>query len=151
LKALDDGTIDYAYVWANVGWTLHATPEFKLQIVPGYVPEDHWNIAVAMRKGDTELKRRVDVALDKLVSAGTVEKALGKYHVPYFPPFTETRNKSEIENPKSEIEVPIRHPVANRGLEPRMQKVLTSRHQYGGLERVRSAGMLVVGLDQNNL
>ena len=28
LKALDDGDIDFAYLWANVGWTLHASPDF---------------------------------------------------------------------------------------------------------------------------
>ena len=51
LKALHDGDIDFAYLWANVGWTLHASPEFKLEIVPEHVPEDHWNIAIAMRVG----------------------------------------------------------------------------------------------------
>ena len=40
---------------------------------------------------------------------------------------------------------------AERGLEPQMQKVQTSRHSYSGLARVRSAGEIVVGLDQNNL
>ena len=32
-----------------------------------------------------------------------------------------------------------------------MQKIQTSKHAYSGLARVRSAGELVVGLDQNNL
>jgi ABC-type amino acid transport substrate-binding protein len=41
--------------------------------------------------------------------------------------------------------------VADRGREPRLQRVETSKHPYGGLSRVRSAGVLVVGLDQNNL
>jgi polar amino acid transport system substrate-binding protein len=143
LKALDDGRIDYAYLWGNVGWTLHATPEFKLQIVPGYVPEDHWNIAVAMRKGDAELKKRVDAAIEKLCKDGTVSRALARYHVPYFAPFEEKEEAAHTGV--------IRHPVANRGLEPQMQKLQTSRHPYGGLERVRSAGVLIVGLDQANL
>ena len=29
LKALNDGDIDYAYLWANSGWTLHTTPEWN--------------------------------------------------------------------------------------------------------------------------
>ena len=58
LKALSDGDIDSAYLWANVGWTLHASPEFKLEIVPDYVPEDHWNIAIAMGAGE----RRAEAA-----------------------------------------------------------------------------------------
>lgn len=150
LKALDDGTIDYGYLWANVGWMLHTTPEFKLEIVPGYVPEDHWNIAVAMRKGDAELKRRVDTALEKLVKDGTVAKMLARYHMPHFTPFEE---KKKVEGKQSGAAEPdiIRHPVADRGLEPQVQKVQTSRNPYGGLERVRSAGVLVVGLDQGNL
>jgi polar amino acid transport system substrate-binding protein len=146
LKALDDGIIDYAYLWTNVGWTLHSTPEFKLEIVPGYVPEDHWDIAVAMRKGDVELKRRIDKALAKLVKDGTVARALARYHVPHYPPFEE----KEGEKGASETGV-IRHSVADRGREPQMEKLQTSRNPYGGLERIRSAGALVVGLDQGNL
>jgi polar amino acid transport system substrate-binding protein len=148
LKALDDGAIDYAYLWGNVGWLLHATPEFKLTIVPGYVPEDHWDVAVAMRKGDVELKRRVDVAIEKLIKDETVAGALKRYHVPYFKPFDEKKEASGGPVPTGGI---IRHPVADRGIEPQLQKVQTSRSPYGGLERVRSAGTLVVGLDQGNL
>jgi hypothetical protein len=53
----------------------------------GYVPEDHWNIAVAMRRGDDELKRHVDEALQKLMDDKVVARALADYQVPYFPPF----------------------------------------------------------------
>jgi polar amino acid transport system substrate-binding protein len=151
LKALDDSAIDYAYLWANVGWTLHATPEFKLQIVPGYVPEDHWNVALAMRKHDVELKRRVDAALEKLVKDGVVKRALARYHVSYFAPFEEEKKEKPKPGDKGEEGEVIRHPVADRGIEPQLAKVQMSRNPYGGLERVRSAGTLVVGLDQNNL
>ena len=70
LKALSDGDIDFAYLWANVGWTLHASPDLaaKLELVPGFEPEDRWNIAVAMRRGDDELKRQVDAALGALIA-----------------------------------------------------------------------------------
>ena len=46
---------------------------------------------------------------------------------------------------------PIHHRVADRGIEPQLQKVQTSKHAYSGLSRIRSAGELVVGLDQNNM
>ncbi|HEV3004342.1 MAG TPA: transporter substrate-binding domain-containing protein [Pirellulales bacterium] len=147
LKALDDGAIDYAYLWANVGWTLHTTPEFKLEMVPGFVPQDHWNIAAALRKSDAELKRRVDGAVAAMVDDGTVAQALARYHVPYFPPFTENEEGDE----QAAHDDVIRHPVADRGIEPALQMVQTSRRPYSGLERVRSAGALVLGLDQNNL
>jgi polar amino acid transport system substrate-binding protein len=162
LKAIDDSTLDYGYLWANVGWTLHSTPEFKLQIVPGYVPEDHWNIGIAMRKADAELKARVDGAIAKLAKDGTVAKTLARWHMPYWPPFPEKKpasggRKPPEDDPKKDNEAgaadagTIRHAVADRGVESQMQKVQTSRTPYGGLERVRSAGALVVGLDHNSL
>jgi ABC-type amino acid transport substrate-binding protein len=146
LKALHDGDIDFAYLWANVGWTLHTSPEFKLQVVPGYVPVDHWNIAVAMRAGNHELKKHVDEALEQLIADGSVARALARYHLPYYPPFPEPTGEGQ-----GSVDQTIRHPVADRGPEPQMQKVATSRHPYSALERIRSAGELVVGLDQNNL
>jgi polar amino acid transport system substrate-binding protein len=142
LKALDDGAIDCAYLWANVGWTLHNSSDFALRIVPGYVPEDHWNIAVATIAGDDEWKGRVDAAVAKLVGDGTVARALARYHVAYFPPFAEE---------KADEEGAIHRKPADRGPEPQLERVQTSKNPYGGLGRVRSAGELVVGLDQNNL
>lgn len=146
LNALNTADIDFAYLWANVGWMLHNSPDFKLEITPGFVPEDRWNIAIALRHGDDELKNRVDAAVEKLVKDGVVARALARYHVPYFPPFEEKSPKSAA----SDADV-IRHGVINRGLEPQMAKRQTSKNPYSGLERIRSAGELVVGLDQNNL
>jgi polar amino acid transport system substrate-binding protein len=138
LKALADGDIDCAYLWANAGWTLHVSPDLSaaLEIVPGYVPEDHWNIAVALRPGDDELKRQVDAAIDALIGDGTVAGAVARYHLPAFAPFPDD---------------PIRRAVAERGREPQMQRVQGSKAPYSGLARIRSAGALVVGLDPNNL
>ena len=142
LKSLNDGDIDYAYLWTNVGWTLHTSPDLALEIATDYVPEDHWNIAVALRQGDDELKKHVDAAIEKLVKDGTVSRILTRYHVPYFPAFSEE---------KADEAGVIHHKVLDRGLEPQLARVQRSKHSYGGLERVRSAGVLVVGLDQNNL
>jgi polar amino acid transport system substrate-binding protein len=146
LTDLNAGNIDFAYLWANVGWTLHTSPELRLEIAPGYVPEDHWNIAVAMRRGDHALKRHVDEALDGLVNDGTVARTLARYHVPRYDPFPEQAGDNQ-----TGADAVIRHAVADRGREPQMGKVQTSKRTYSGLARVRSAGELVVGLDQNNL
>jgi polar amino acid transport system substrate-binding protein len=146
LKALDDGDIDGAYLWANAGWTLQVSPDFKLELVPDYEPEDHWNIAIALALGDDELKRRVDEALDTLIRDGTVAGTLARYHVPYHAPFPEPGRDG-----RGDAEGVIRHGPAERGREPQMGRVQTSRSPYSGLSRVRSAGELVVGLDQNNL
>jgi ABC-type amino acid transport substrate-binding protein len=152
LKSLHDGGIDHAYLWANAGWTLHTSPDLDLQFVPGYVPEDHWNIAIAMCQGDEDLKSRVDTAVEKLVKDGTVSQSLAKYHVPYFRPFQEASGGSQSSGgPDVRDADVIRHKPAERGLEPQLEKVQTSKIPYGGLARIRSAGELVVGLDRSNL
>jgi ABC-type amino acid transport substrate-binding protein len=175
LKSLSDGGIDYGYLWANAGWTLHTSPEFELQLAPGYVPEDHWNIAVAMRRGDDELKQHVDEALKTLIDDGTVSRTLARYHVPYFPPFEIERAEATGADAKKvagTLRVPfapseedaadgtrsvpategvIRHPPPNRGPEPRMERRQRSKERYTALERIRTAGVLVVGLDHNAL
>ncbi|HEV3162848.1 MAG TPA: transporter substrate-binding domain-containing protein [Isosphaeraceae bacterium] len=146
LKALNDGAIDFAYLWANVGWMLHASPDFKLEILQGYLPEDHWNVAIAMRQGDDDFKQKVDAALTSLIGDGTVARMLTRYHMP------DLRARSESKADKQgSAEGVIRHGVAERGREPQMQRVQSSRNAYEGLARIRSAGELVVGLDQNNL
>jgi ABC-type amino acid transport substrate-binding protein len=146
LKALDDGDIDFAYLWMNVGWTLSVSRDLKLKLVPDYRPEDHWNIAVAMRRGDDELKRKIDTVLDVLINDGTVARIVSSYHLPYYAPFPEQANHAQTNG-----EDVIHHAVAERGPEPRMQKIQSSKHGYSTLARVNSAGELVVALDQNNL
>jgi polar amino acid transport system substrate-binding protein len=144
LNALNQGDIDYAYLWANAGWTLHATPEFELELAPDYVPEDKWNIAIAMRPGDDELKQHVDAAIKKLVDDGLLSRTMAKYHVPCFP-------VTPADAARASSAAPIHHPATDRGLEPQMSRRQRSKQGYGGLDRIRSTGVLVVGLDQNNL
>lgn len=160
LKSLHDGGIDYAYLWANVGWTLHTSPDLEVELAPGYVPEDHWNIAVAMRSGDDELKQHVDEALKKLSEDGTVSRTLASYHVPYFPVFAVV-DKAEPDDdkkvstsepvPAAEADAVIRHPPTDRGPEPQMQRRQRSKDTYSGVRRIRAAGVLIVGLDYNSL
>jgi ABC-type amino acid transport substrate-binding protein len=66
-----------------------------------------------------------------LVADGTVARALTKYHL-------------DLGQPD-----PAR--PTRRGHEPDMSKIQRSKHPYDALARIRSAGELVVGLDQNNL
>ena len=137
LKSLSDGGIDYAYLWSNVGWTLHASPDLAVQLVAGYVPEDHWNIAVAMRSGDDELKQHVDAGLQKLIDEEAVARTVKSYHVPWLPVFN--------------VDEAIRHGPTDRGREPQMERRQRSKQRYAALARIRSAGALVVGLDHNSL
>lgn len=160
LKTLNDGGIDYAYLWANVGWTLHTSPDLEVELVPDYVPEDHWNIAIAMRRGDDELKRHVDEALKKLVDEGAVARTLASYHIPFFPVFdvVDAANPDDEEQRSTGGLVPaagddgiIRHQPTNRGPEPQMHRRQKSKDVYAGVRRIRAAGELVVGLDHNSL
>jgi putative heme-binding domain-containing protein len=146
LTALNNATIDYAYLWANVGWTLHTSPDLDLEIVATDAPEDFWNVAIAVRREDEELKQHVNAALTGLIADGTVARALARYDMPSYPVSSEP-----IGVPRGNSDQPIKHRVANRGLEPRMQTIQRSKQAYSGLARVRSSGELVVGLDQNNL
>ena len=107
---------------------------------------DCWNIAIAMCVGNEELKRHVDAAIEKLIADGTVARALARYHIPELGSLPE-----QTRGGQGDIASGIQHAVANRGLEPRMQRLETSKHAYTGLARIRSAGELVVALDQNNL
>jgi polar amino acid transport system substrate-binding protein len=140
LKALADGDIDFAYLWANAGWTMHVSPEFPVELVPTDVPEDRWKIAIAMNRGEDELKQHVDEALDTLIKDGTVSRALARYHLPDLAPVQD-----------ADAEETIRHKASDRGREPVMQKIQGSKHGYRALVRIHSAGELVVGLDQENL
>ena len=92
-----------------------------------------------MNSGDLGLKLRVDTALDALAADGTVARLLAKYHLAAFPA------------DRGDAKGVLRHRPVDRGPEPTMERVQTSRNGYTGLARVRSAGELVVGLDQNNL
>lgn len=161
LKSLNEGGIDCAYLWANVGWTLHTSPEFDVEIVANYLPEDHWNVAVAMRRGDDELKEHVDGAIQELLDEGDVARALSGYHVPFFPPFVEMADEAHPPGgrqgsvggltPLANPDGIIRHEPPDRGPEPRMQRRQRSKQRYTGMRRIRAAGALVVGLDQNAL
>ena len=146
LNALNNSDIDHAYLWANVAWALHTTSEWNLEVVPNYVPVDFWDIAIAMDGGDHELKRQIDSAITALIKDGTVAHMLARYHMPYYAPVPEPMQDALKTNTE-----PIHHHVADRGLEPQLQKIQTSKHIYSGLSRIRSAGELVVGLDQNNI
>jgi len=110
------------------------------------VPVDRWNIAVAMGQGDDDLKQAVDRAVGELIAEGTVARVLARYHVPYFAPFPERKRDALGSAERSD-----RTSVIGQRPAQDMQKIQTSKRGYYGLERVRSAGELVVGLDQHNL
>jgi len=157
LTALDQGDIDYAYLWSNIGWMLKTSPELNAVLIEDQVPEERWNIAIAMRNGDTELKTHVDAAIKRLIEKGIVSETLAKYHIPYFPAFQEANHAAAKpagngQTPLGQQQsTPAVHQRIDRGLEPKMDRRQHSRKRYGGLAKIRSRGTLVVALDQHNL
>lgn len=147
LDAIDKENIDYGYLWPNAGWVIHHSPDLAVEVVPGYTPVDRWDIAVAMRGGDGQLKRHVDRALGELIQSGLISRTLARYHVPHFRPMEEDQSATEVKSTKTSRS----YPPVKRGLEPKMATRRRSRNPYGSLKRVQAAGLLVVGLDQNNL
>ncbi len=124
LKALSDGDIDHAYLWANAGWTVHASPELNARARPGFRAGRPLEHRRRHASGDDELKAQVDRGTRCLIADGTVARALARYHVPYFAPFP----GAEAADAQGSARESIRHAVADRGPEPQMQKIQTSKH-----------------------
>lgn len=146
LKAIDDGDIDYGYLWSNIGWVIHNSPDFHVALLPDYTPDERWPIAIAMRPGDVELREHVDRAVGALLDKEVVQDALGRYHVPFLAP---SDKQAQLLPGKNDPAVRLK--PLDRGLEPQMARRQHSKQSYAGLQKIRSRGTLVVGLDQNNL
>jgi len=87
---VESGEVAAGFMWApNVGFLLKEDPKLKFKLVDGYVPEQgfRWNIGVAVRKEDKELKEAFDKVIQQLVETGEAKKLIASYGVPYFPPF----------------------------------------------------------------
>ena len=82
-----------------------------------------------MDRGDDELKRQVDAALETLIKDGTVARVLWLVTTCLITPRRPSQRQVLM---RSDAET-IHHRVADRGREPQMQKVQTSKHAYSGL------------------
>lgn len=83
------GEIDAAAVSpATIAWYIHAHPEGHLAYVHAYdtEPELAWNLAIGLRRSDEALVDAVNVALDRLIADGTIERIYTRYGVPYRKP-----------------------------------------------------------------
>lgn len=92
LEAMDKGEVDVALVWAPMaGSSLKEHPESKAKLVENYVPEPtlRWNLAMAVRKEDQDLKETLSQVLEELSKGGQIKDVLSKYGVPFYPPFPE--------------------------------------------------------------
>src|SRR5437867_6476996 len=49
----------------QAGWLLKNHPDWKIDLVKDDFPAEHWNVAIAVRKADAELKIALDKVIDK--------------------------------------------------------------------------------------
>jgi ABC-type amino acid transport substrate-binding protein len=68
---------------------LKTDSNLKYKLVEGYTPEPkfRWNVGVAVRKDDTDLKDALDKVIARLVESQQAKKILTSYGVPYYMPF----------------------------------------------------------------
>jgi polar amino acid transport system substrate-binding protein len=95
LDAVARGEVDAGAVWLpDVNRLLrgralaseageHAAPEQQLR----------WNIAIGVRRADSDLRAAVSRAVDGLLAEGRIEAIFDRYAVPFFPPFAELQRR----------------------------------------------------------
>ena len=108
LNALQQGQIAYGVLWANAGWLIvNGAPDghravqrpdvayADLRLVDGYTPEPgfRWNVAVAVRKGDADLKDAINAVIQEKLTTERIKAICNKYQIPYYPPFSQTEER----------------------------------------------------------
>jgi polar amino acid transport system substrate-binding protein len=70
---------------ATVAYYIHVHPEAGLRYVHAYDAETElrWNLAIGLRRSDDALLDMVNIALDKLIADGTLERIYARYGVAY--------------------------------------------------------------------
>jgi ABC-type amino acid transport substrate-binding protein len=89
LDAMKKGEIDAAMVWSPALADVGSAANGKFTVVPGYTPEPglRWNVAIAVRSVDGELRRLIDESLGALLASGEIKKIVSGYGFPFYPPF----------------------------------------------------------------
>jgi ABC-type amino acid transport substrate-binding protein len=84
---LNNGRIDAGYLEvASSAWALQKDPSLNIKLVKEYVPDERFNVGVAVRKEDGTLLDGINATLDKMMKDGTMEKLLKEYGIPFWPP-----------------------------------------------------------------
>ena len=89
LEAVADGTIGGAAVSpAAVGYYNLRHPGQKVRLVHAYEhePELSWVVAVGMRGADSPLRQKIDMAIDRMLTDGTIREIYARYGVEHRPP-----------------------------------------------------------------
>ncbi len=87
LTAIAQGEIAAGYVGAvHAGWLLKNHPEWPVELAKE-APQDHWNIVIAVRKQDVELKAALDKVIQQMLDHNEIASILQQYGIPFYPPF----------------------------------------------------------------
>ena len=95
LRAVQKGEMEVAMVPAlEIDWWLKNQPDSALTSVQGYVsdPDLLWNVAIAVRKNDFDLRDVLNGVLDELSAEQRVSQLMSDYGVSYTPPWSEDRS-----------------------------------------------------------
>lgn len=86
LLEIGNGRIDAGYLEApSSAFVLQKQPDLEAELVESYVPDETFNAGVAVRKGETDLQKALNLALDRLIESKQRDEIFKKYGVPYFP------------------------------------------------------------------
>lgn len=84
---LANKSCDYAYLESpSAGWALNQAPGINVKVEDSYKPDEVFYEGIAIRKGDTELKGKLDSAIAEIQKDGTLAKILESYGVPVYLP-----------------------------------------------------------------
>ena len=92
MKGLVDGEIEVALVWATtVSTAAREFPDQTFAIVEGYDPQPgmRWDLAFAIPKGATELRKMIDDTIAALIQEGKAAEIVEGYGLPYYEPFND--------------------------------------------------------------
>jgi polar amino acid transport system substrate-binding protein len=91
LDGLEKHEVSAALLFGPIaGWTIKQKHDGKLRISPVFQakPEWQWNLAIAVREQDAELRARLDEALARLLESRRIAAIVEKYGVPPLAPRT---------------------------------------------------------------
>ena len=95
LHAVQEGEMEVALVPAlEIDWWRKNQSDSTLTSVEGYVSDPNllWNVAIAVRKNDFDLREALNGVLGELSAEQRVSQLMSEYGVSYTPPWSEDRS-----------------------------------------------------------
>ena len=82
-----NGGVDAGYLESpSAGWALEQAPDLDVKVVDSYKADEIFFEGIAVRKGDDELREKLNSAIKEIQDDGTLSKILTSYGVPVYLP-----------------------------------------------------------------